>query len=238
MKGCYVMKKCEKTKKVEYLIVSVIICMVFVPKAFQHTAMCLAALMWLLYIFYQYLKEKNKVKFKQPEVKPDVEKLLIYQMRLRISEKLKSFFPDADFVTEDRNIYDLAVNRKALCMCTTGTDEYTHANIVMDEKGMLSLQMFRLISMEPDKSFDINKWFSLEGQMTLTNIITDLNSRGCSRLAIDENGNVMINDNGKKIKSNSIKGFPPKNEWENLKLFVEKMGIKTQITDDSISLAW
>ena len=52
-------------------------------------------------------------------------------MRLRISEKLKSFFPDADFVTEDRNIYDLAVNRKVLCMCTTGTDEYTHANIVV-----------------------------------------------------------------------------------------------------------
>ena len=51
-----------------------------------------------------------------------------------------------------------------------------------------------------NKNQDIEQWFTQKGQQLLTELITNMNSRGYSRLSINENGDVTVKENGRNVR--------------------------------------
>ena len=61
-----------------------------------------------------------------------------------------------------------------------------------------------------DKKQDIEQWFTQKGQQLLTELITNMNSRGYSKLSINENGDVTVKENGRNVRKDLSMKFRQK----------------------------
>ncbi len=88
--------------------------------------------------------------------------------------------------------------------------------------------------MSESDSTDASKWYSRYGRKLLTDLITDLNTRGIKRLTIDESGEIRISED----EHDRIKNFPQKSAWLSLICELEDEGLRSSIDGDSLVIAW
>lgn len=85
----------------------------------------------------------------------------------------------------------------------------------------------------PDPS-EAETWYRMIGCQTLTDAITELNTRGIKKLEIKENGDIIVSD--KTV--DTIAALPAKSLWDTLTKLMCEDGLTVSIRSDTIQISW
>ena len=77
-------------------------------------------------------------------------------------------------------------------------------------------------------------WYRMIGSQLLTDVITELNTRGHKHLEITENGDIFVSGN----IEDSIPVFPDKSQWQTLGKLMRDDGLTVNVTTDNIVVSW
>lgn len=201
-----------------------------------------------------------------PSVKPafpasdsrEYETMLLH-IALRITEKLKSAYPQAVWQWKDTPSLQDILKGGTIRILVENMDTYTHADISFDRFGRIHVEPMVIGSFAdaengasakqqsdgaveettPEPSVvDVRVWYELIGQKVLEELITELNANGHSMLTIKENGDIVVSCEKKKILKATLDSFPGKAYWKELVSILEENELKGKISDDSLQVSW
>ena len=198
------------------------------------------------------LKEEPPVLVQNSEL----ERLLLGHIKCRISEKLKSAYPQATWQwcsQQPESIIRGGTGR----IRTFNTGDYTHAEVTVGEYFKIGFKMMKIVELssvnnsdkddsadqevpteEEPKVVDPVVWYDLVGREVLTGLIRDWSTRGHSMLHIAEDGKVYFTEGADEINAEELKEFPTKQYWPELAKCLEKDDLKAQLFDNRITVAW
>ena len=81
---------------------------------------------------------------------------------------------------------------------------------------------------------EAENWYKFLGRDILTDVITDLNTRGFKRMEITEDGEIRVNDTTEE----QIDDFPEPDGWNTLVSEMRNDGLNAGITDDRLVVTW
>ena len=85
----------------------------------------------------------------------------------------------------------------------------------------------------------MNLWFDMVGQRALTEIITDLNVQGCTRLLLRENGDVYAVDAQQQAQQvSTLEQMPSRGLWDQLKDRLTELELTVNLEGDHMVIAW
>lgn len=286
------MKKNVFTKSIRFLIITLIVLAVLVPKAYSQKAMATTVILWLAFSLGHLLRNnKDKWKGKMPSIKfsflsyddkestpetPVVKKAaepesvpeqktmpdtlaeeerntMLLHLSLRITEKLKSGYPDAVWQWKDTpSLHDLLAGSTTR-ITVENMDKFTHADITFDRFGRIHVEPMSIGSFLPNAEnvesedeapapepavVDVRAWYDLVGQRILETQITELNANGHSKLTIKENGDVVINRQKKEVFVTSLEAFPGTTYWNELVTILQENELNAKIAGNSLQVSW
>ncbi len=183
---------------------------------------------------------------------------MLLHISLRITEKLKSAYPQSVWQWKDTPSLQGILNGETIRILVENMDTYTHADISFDRFGRIHVEPMVIGSFakpsatgvktvnaeEADETptepsiVDVRVWYELIGQKVLEEQITDLNANGHSMLTIKENGDIVINRQKKEVLKATLDSFPEKNYWKELVSILEENELKGKITGNSLQISW
>ena len=184
---------------------------------------------------------------------------MLLHIALRITEKLKSAYPQAVWQWKDTPFLQDILKGGTIRILVENMDTYTHADISFDRFGRIHVEPMVIGSFAdtengtnakpqpggtdeettPEPSVvDVRVWYELIGQKVLEELITDLNANGHSMLTIKENGDIVVSCQKKKILKATLDSFPGKTYWKELVSILEENELKGKIADDSLQVSW
>ena len=185
---------------------------------------------------------------------------VLLHISLRITEKLKSAYPQSVWQWKDTPSLQGILNGETTRILVENMDAYTHADISFDRFGRIHVEPMVIGSFaEPTENsaderpesgsadaetnpepsvVDVRVWYELIGQKVLEELITDLNANGHSMLTIKENGDIVVSCQKKKILKATLDSFPGKAYWKELVSILEENELKGKISDDSLQVSW
>lgn len=256
------MKRKSLWKAAGVLVTMLILCEIILPNSWKMTARGISLISSILYFLCLNRKAiaaywSKKTGKKHPkknaslvQLEPDYKKLFVQQAALRIQEKMQQKFAGGKVCMCDADIIRLAYLRRPLCVAIEGVDGFSHMNIFMTEDGMFRMSLFSLVDFDTisdtknetqSNTLDNTKmeqWYTQKGQHLLTELVTEMNSKGFSKLSIQENGDVLVQENGKYVVKDHVLDFPPKSSWLGLKKLMLDTEIKVRINDKKMTLMW
>lgn len=186
-----------------------------------------------------------------PDVNDPPSVILLRYLNCRISDKLKSAFPEATWNWDCDQPENLALVGGTGRISLHQAGEYTHAEITVDQFARIDFKMLRMVDLnallgEPDKkssqeepvTTDAAAWFDLVGRQQLTSIITELNTRGHSKLTIAENGDVFVVEDDAPVKQDTLNNLPGKNFWQDLVQLIADTGAKAKVDGEQLRVSW
>ena len=156
-------------------------------------------------------------------------------------------FPEATAALGEKEIMCIAERKKAAYIPVQQAGEYCHISIMLSEMGEIHMNLFSLVNFESiqetknlmeNKKQDIEQWFTQKGQQLLTELITNMNSRGYSRLSINENGDVTVKENGRNVRKDHFREIPPKESWARLRELMIDEDVQVQVSGRQLTFAW
>lgn len=182
-------------------------------------------------------------------------KRMLQHVSLRITEKLKSAYPDATWQWEEKPNLAEILDGMTFRIATDSMENYTHADVRFDQYARIRITPLIIgefastaasgahSNSEPKESkeppvVDVISWYDLIGRKVLENIITDLNANGHTQLAVKENGDIIISRNKKETLKGSMEQFPPKNYWKELLQLLEEYELHGKEEKDRIIISW
>ena len=184
---------------------------------------------------------------------------MLLHIALRITEKLKSAYPQAVWQWKDTPFLQDILKGGTIRILVENMDTYTHADISFDRFGRIHVEPMVIGSFAdtengtnarpqpggtdgettPEPSVvDVRVWYELIGQKALEELITDLNANGHSMLTIKENGDIVVSCQKKKVLKATLDSFPGKTYWKELVSILEENELKGKIADDSLQVSW
>ena len=185
---------------------------------------------------------------------------VLLHISLRITEKLKSAYPQSVWQWKDTPSLQGILNGETTRILVENMDAYTHADISFDRFGRIHVEPMVIGSFaEPTENsaderpesgsadaetnpepsvVDVRVWYELIGQKVLEELITDLNANGHSMLTIKENGDIVVSCQKKKILKATLDSFPGKTYWKELVSILEENELKGKISDNSLQVSW
>lgn len=188
-----------------------------------------------------------------PDVSDPPALVALRHLNCRISDKLKSAYPDVTWNWEVEQPDDLASKGGTGRIKLHQAGEFTHAEVTVDQLARIDFKMMKLVDInalipgvqpangtptaEPVIT-DAAAWFDLVGREQLTAIVTELNTRNHRKLSIAENGDVYVVEDDASVKQSTLENLPGKNYWNELSTLIAEIGIKAQVIGDQLRLAW
>lgn len=185
---------------------------------------------------------------------------VLLHISLRITEKLKSAYPQSVWQWKDTPSLQGILNGETTRILVENMDAYTHADISFDRFGRIHVEPMVIGSFaEPTENsaderpesgsadaetnpepsvVDVRVWYELIGQKVLEELITDLNANGHSMLTIKENGDIVVSCQKMKILKATLDSFPGKTYWKELLSILEENELKGKISDNSLQVSW
>ncbi len=183
---------------------------------------------------------------------------MLLHISLRITEKLKSAYPQSVWQWKDTPSLQGILNGKTIRILVENMDTYTHADISFDRFGRIHVEPMVIGSFAKPSGIDsktvsaaaadetpaepsvvdVRVWYELFGQKVLEEQITDLNANGHSMLTIKENGDIVINRQKKEVLKATLDSFPEKNYWKELVSVLEENELKGKITGNGLQISW
>lgn len=243
--------------KLGMIVGIVILCEVLFPQRNIQIAILLLLASYTLSVYFKhkskYIEEKAKqVKhIMQPIIiEPDYKKMLVQQVIISVNDKLHCKFPDAviDFCESD--VLRMINSQQAICVAVKGAENFSHVNISLAQGGSINMNLFSLINLENIKydekstrkchrnDINIGEWFDQKGQKLLTELITNMNSRGFRQLSIKETGEVIVNESGKNTIKDYFPDIPEKKNWKKLKELMADSDVEINITGKMLTFSW
>ena len=87
---------------------------------------------------------------------------------------------------------------------------------------------------DPPEQDKAENWYKFLGRDILTDVITDLNTRGFKRMEITEDGEIRVNDTTEE----QIDDFPETDGWNTLVAEMANDGLNARIADDRLVVTW
>ena len=253
------MKMNEKVKKMAFsmagtLVAALVLCAVIIPTAYRSYAMMGVTVLWSAVLYLRIQRNKKQ----QPkhhtmqtiDLEPDYKRLFTQQIQLRTQEKLRSKFPGATFDLCDTEIEQIAAMGKAVYVPIKKADDYCHMSISMKNNGDIQLTLFSLVNLDNIRQDaikqltdvnhqpDVEQWYTQKGQQLLTELITNMNSRGYTKLYINEAGDVTVKENGRSVLKDRFSEIPPKEQWGRLKELMAEDEVDVQVSPRRLTVAW
>lgn len=178
---------------------------------------------------------------------------LITQFRLRISEKLKSAYPNAIWKWMVAPSLKELIDGNTVRIQVENMGNYTHADVCFDGYGRIHVEPMTIGSFIPEDDkksdadneapkepavVDVKAWFDMIGKIVLDKQITELNAQGHSKLTIKENGDIVVGYNHKEKLLCTLDAFPGKNYWEDLRNVLNDNGLDSKIAGNSLQISW
>ena len=185
---------------------------------------------------------------------------MLLHIALRITEKLKSAYPQSVWQWKDAPSLQHILNGDTVRILVENMDTYTHADISFDRFGRIHVEPMVIGSFaesaensageRPESGrtdaetnsepsvVDVRVWYELIGQKVLEKLITDLNANGHSMLTIRENGDIVVSCQKKKVLKATLDSFPEKTYWNELLSILEENELKGKISDNSLQVSW
>lgn len=196
-------------------------------------------------------KHKNR-KQKNNKDENDNEALLLRHVNCRISEYLKSVYPEVTWEWQAENPENLAAYGGTGRIRLYGITDFNYADVTLGELAQLDCKMIKIVPFadlkksgpDPEKkpkgtpSVDPESWYNMQGKKILENCIADLNSKGHANLFIKENGDICFIRANQEIVSDKFTNFPGKNLWQALVKIIQKQGLSASAADDCIKVSW
>ena len=232
------MKKSNRKKFLQFVVLVLFLAALFVPQDANRLLIAGIALIgigvtlfsYLLPLFTERLKNREHKLRKRPE-------------RTRHLEGT----PDLETILW-RQINSQILDGEPLRIRTRNTGSYNFAEILMDARGSLTLQMMTIESLHkkepsegnPDSRPAVNpkSWYSLIGKPLLMELVGDLQARGYEKLFINEQGDVYILNGTEPEVRGKLEHFPPKDYWGELTEIFTEDELTTEETEQALELSW
>ena len=246
----------EFMKKAVMVFVTIWILMaIIVPKVYLKVAFGSSLLLAILFVAYWLRKEQQVMKKEKPkmqviDVGPDYKKLFVQQTYYRIQEKLRTKFPNVSVEISESELYKIACEGKTIYAAIDQAEHYTHLSVALAKNGDLIMNLFSLVNLDMihqttdqiqqviEEDTQVEQWFERKGQQLLTELLTNMNARGYSKISINEEGDVMVREDGRNCVKDYFKEIPPKKDWQKLKELMSKDGVNVQVSARYLKFAW
>lgn len=256
------MEKSNRKKILQFTVLVLFVAALFVPQnanrwiiaGIAFTGIGVTLLSFLLPLLWKHLKASGTLVKRTSRTqertaeRPDLELLLMRQIKFQITGKLKEAYPDAtwDFAREES--LSRLLDGEPLRIRTRNTDSYNFAEVLMDSYGSLTLQMMTIEALQKalpseensDDTPHVNpkSWYSLIGKPALMELVGDLQARGYEKLFINEQGDVYILNGTEPEIRGTLDHFPPKDYWSELTDIFSKDELHTEATEQALELSW
>ena len=228
---------------------------IIVPKVYLKVAFGSSLLLAILFIAYWFRKEqrsmiKEKPKMQVIDVGPDYKKLFVQQTYYRIQEKMRTKFPNVSVEISESELYKIACEGKTIYAAIDQAEHYTHLSVALAKNGDLIMNLFSLVNLDMihqttdqiqqviEEDTQVEQWFERKGQQLLTELLTNMNARGYSKISINEEGDVMVREDGRNCVKDYFKEIPHKKDWQKLKELMSKDGVNVKVSARYLKFAW
>lgn len=199
---------------------------------------------------YYEAREREEIASNKTSDTPDT---FIKHVNHRITSYLKSAYPDATWEWCIDDPMALVVNGGTGRIRVFGANDFSHADVTVNKNAEISYQMLKIVPMantvtDAEAAEDVKNtipdspnpqvWYEHKGRVVLENLIADLNSRGHSSLTITESGEVIIEQEDRKIKKAMLEAMPDKRQWDRLSKVLQGEGYAADINDTEIVVSW
>lgn len=178
-----------------------------------------------------------------------VMKLLLRHVNYRISAALRGAYPNASWEWTMENPALFAAQGGTGRIRVFGVPDYEYADVALEENANMSLTLLKTAPLPEEARAEQQEkkpvmspqvWFETQARDSLVNLITDLNSRGHSKLYLKEGGEVCIQpvDGGGDIPQHKLPDFPERVYWPKLIDVLAQAGLAATLLEDRIQVAW
>lgn len=206
--------------------------------------------------------ERQKRHYEQITQNPDThpagdesaDKLLLGHLNCRITEKLKSVFSEATWQWQEKNPERIAKGGTGRIRIE-GADEYGYADVTVDKYFRISFEMMKIVSLQdvaagsetPEADTEetgefvkvnVADWYEWVGKEALHEVITELNTRGYSKVFVKENGDIYVVEDGNETVKATFKDMPGKTNWAELVEVLKAGQLQGEIDNDRLIVAW
>ena len=197
--------------------------------------------------------ESSSIPQKAPDQLEKENELMLRHIALRITDKLKSAYPQAVWQWRDKPSLSSVLKGDTVRICVENMAQYTHADISFDRFGRIRIEPMVVGEFIPEEKsgspaveetpaeppvIDVRVWYELTGQKILEEQITDLNANGHSRLSVKENGDIVITRQKKEVFRAHLEAFPPKSYWPELLNILNENELKGKISGNQLQISW
>ena len=234
------------------------LCAIFKRPIFQWIA-CVALFVWVCFVISKLFRSHRKHCKKMPaeqkafpakqETKPltetpqeaddDTRLSLLRQVNYRIMEQLKQSYPTVSWLWDTRpsseDINRGCTKRIKLYRC----DPFNFGEVTLSASGKLEIALIQLVPLaeaevQPKSDEDLEE----TGIALLSVLIDELNVQGHKRLAIHENGDVLVTVEGKEQTVDTIPDFPPRPAWDDLCVLAREDDISAEVRGQELAVSW
>ena len=176
---------------------------------------------------------------------------MLIHIALRISDKLKSAYPDVTWQwSQPPILHDILIG-KTVRIYVENMASYNHADVFFDRYGRIHVEPMTIGSFTQEEGIastddkpseptpvDVRVWYELVGQQILEKHITELNTSGHGKLTIKENGDIVVNRQKKEVLIATLDSFPAKQYWNDLVKILEENELCAKATDKNLIVSW
>ena len=200
-------------------------------------------------------KQETKPLTETPQEADDDTRLsLLRQVNYRIMEQLKQRYPTVSWLWDTRpsseDINRGCTKRIKLYHC----DPFNFGEVTLSASGKLEIALIQLVPLaeaevqpKSDEDLeekdilsrnDVKQWYTETGIALLSVLIDELNVQGHKRLAIHENGDVLVTVEGKEQTVDTIPDFPPRPAWDDLCVLAREDDISAEVRGQELAVSW
>ena len=254
--------KQKRPTAISVLVGGMLLILVFIRGTLSQLLLAGFVLLWCVVMILRRRKGQRL-----PALPPkDLTPLLMRHVEGRITEQLHGVYPQAVWRWRDPKPEKTVLAGGTLWLSTENTGPYHVANVSFSDPYTLAVELVQTCplqkaeepmetsqpvaeqpSPEPPKETvvpeppreDENLWFDMVGQRALTEIITDLNVQGCTRLLLRENGDVYAVDAQQQAQQvSTLEQMPSRGLWDQLKDRLTELELTVNLEGDHMVIAW
>lgn len=188
------------------------------------------------------------------EAEPDESywSVLLRHVSYRITDYLRSAFPDATWRWETEKPETLIANGGTARIRLSAAGEYSHADVTMTTEAGIKIDLMRVATLdqllngvsqaaEAKPAPAINgtaAWFTLAGKKKLDEIGYDLASRGYRWMYIAENGDVLVQQDDSTARYDRLENMPQRKFWKELIVLFTENGMNVSEENNLLKLTF
>ena len=191
----------------------------------------------------QRQQQENALKQENPQVGV----VLLRHVNHRISEQLKSAYPNAQWEWTLNDPVSFAARGGTGRIRVYGVPDYDYADVTLNQQGEIRCALVKLSPLKGNGAstakqhpLDPRAWYELHGRKLLESLVADLSSRGHSSLTLNEDGSISIKpvDSSEPISKGNLPCFPEKVYWPQLAKVLEQEGLMADVQNTKILVSW